>query len=78
MQGHPNSFLKVMSRIMFFASNVCLCCFQSPCAQVSFNDPKVKLVRNVESAEELKSGLDELDYKGGLDIEEQAFRGETF
>ena len=52
--------------------------FNPPCAQVSFNDPKVKLVRNVESAEELKSGLDELDYKGGLDIEEQAFRGETF
>ena len=73
MQGLPNSFLKVVSPIMFFASNVCLCS-----AQVSFNDPKVKLVRNVESAEELKSGLDELDYKGGLDIEEQAFRGETF
>ena len=51
--------------------------FLTPFAQVSFNDPKVKLVRNVESAEELKSGLDELDYKGGLDIEEQAFRGET-
>ena len=67
----------MMSGIMFSASNFCLSCFEPPCAQVSFNDPKVKLVRNVESAEELKSGLDELDYKGGLDIEEQAFRGET-
>ena len=50
--------------------------------QVKFNDhgknpPHAEVVRDVKTVKELRSGLDELHYGGGGDIDEQAFAGET-
>ena len=50
--------------------------------QVKFNDhgknpPHAEVVRDVKTVKELRSGLDELHYGGGGDIDEQAFEGET-
>ena len=50
--------------------------------QVKFNDhgknpPHAEVVRDVKTVRELRSGLDELQYGGGGDIDEQAFAGET-
>ena len=41
----------------------------------SFNDPLVKLVKKTTNVEELRSGLDQLRFGGGGDLEEQAFQG---
>ena len=41
----------------------------------SFNDPLVKLVKKTKYVEELRSGLDQLRFGGGGDLEEQAFQG---
>ena len=41
----------------------------------SFNDPDVELVTRTNDVEDLKSALFELDYGGGEDIPEQAFKG---
>ena len=40
-----------------------------------FNDPLVKLVKKTKDVEELRSGLDQLRFGGGGDLEEQAFQG---
>ena len=50
--------------------------------KVKFNDhgnnpPHAEVVRDVKTVKELRSGLDELHYGGGGDIDEQAFEGET-
>ena len=50
--------------------------------QVKFNDhgknpPHAEVVRDVKTVRELRSGLDELHYGGGGDIDEQAFAGEA-
>ena len=44
----------------------------------SFNDPDVKLVKKTNDVEELRSGLNQLRYGGGDDLEEQAFRGAIY
>ena len=44
----------------------------------SFNDPIVKLVKKTNDVEELRSGLNQLRYGGGGDLEEQAFRGAIY
>ena len=41
----------------------------------SFNDPNVKLRKKTNNVEKLRSGLNQLRYGGGGDLEEQAFRG---
>ena len=40
-----------------------------------FKDPVVKLVRKTSDVEELKSGLDSLEYSGGDDLKEQCLKG---
>ena len=66
-----------------FASIFLFYCFFSPCpTKVKFNDhgnnpPHAEVVRDVKTVKELRSGLDELHYGGGGDIDEQAFEGET-
>ena len=42
----------------------------------SFNDPDVSLVKKTNEVEDLKSGLGQLKYGGGGDLEEEAFQGE--
>ena len=42
----------------------------------SFNDPDVSLVKKTNEVEDLKSGLEQLKYGGGGDLEEEAFQGE--
>ena len=44
----------------------------------SFNDPVVKFRKKTNDVEELRSGLNELKYGGGKDLEEQAFRGAIY
>ena len=39
------------------------------------NDPVAKLRKKTKDVEELRSGLNQLRYGGGGDLEEQAFRG---
>ena len=41
----------------------------------SFNDPDVKLVKKTNNVKELRSGLKQLEYGDGGDLEEEAFRG---
>ena len=41
----------------------------------SFNDPDVELVKKTNDVKELRSGLKQLKYGGGGDLEEEAFRG---
>ena len=41
----------------------------------SFNDPDVKLVKKTNNVKELRSGLKQLKYGGGGDLDEEAFRG---
>ena len=41
----------------------------------SFNDPYVKLVKKTNNVKELRSGLKQLEYGDGGDLEEEAFRG---
>ena len=71
---------------LFFVSfcfNFLFYCFFAPCpTKVKFNDhgknpPHAEVVRDVKTVKELRSGLDELHYGGGGDIDEQAFEGET-
>ena len=40
-----------------------------------FKDPVVKLVRKTSDVEELRSGLDSLEYSGGDDLKEQCLKG---
>ena len=42
----------------------------------SFNDPDVELVTRTNDVENLKSALFRLDYGGGTDVPEEAFKGE--
>ena len=44
----------------------------------SFNDPDVKLRKKTNNVEKLRSGLNQLRYGGGGDLEEQAFRGAIY
>ena len=44
----------------------------------SFNDPNVKLRKKTTNVEKLRSGLNQLRYGGGGDLEEQAFRGAIY
>ena len=41
----------------------------------SFNDPDVRLVKKTNKVEDLRSGLNQLNYGGGGDVDEQAFQG---
>ena len=40
-----------------------------------FKDPEVKLLKITSDAEEIKSGLDSLQFGGGGDLPEQALKG---
>ena len=65
-----------------FSSTFCLLFFTFLPTKVKFNDhgnnpPHAEVVRDVKTVKELRSGLDELHYGGGGDIDEQAFEGET-
>ena len=68
---------------VLFCFNFCLCClFTLLPMKVKFNDhgknpPHAEVVRDVKTVKDLRSGLDELHYGGGGDIDEQAFAGET-
>ena len=68
---------------VLFCFNFCLCClFTLLPMKVKFNDhgknpPHAEVVRDVKTVKELRSGLDELHYGGGGDIDEQAFEGEN-
>ena len=44
----------------------------------SFNDPDAELVTKTDNPEDLKSGLNGLEYGGGGDVPEQAFRGTMY
>ena len=41
----------------------------------SFNDPAVRMEKKTNEVEDLKSGLEQLKYGGGGDLEEEAFQG---
>ena len=41
----------------------------------SFNDPDVRLVKKTNKVEDLRSGLNQLNYGGGGDPDEEAFQG---
>ena len=44
----------------------------------SFNDPAARLVKKTNNVRDLKTGLLELNYGGGGDIPEQAFKGTMY